>query len=614
MSLIFTRENIRHIEIVLAKIHPIALLLDELKSEDVLLRLASIHRLSTIALALGAQRTRDELIPFLHESLDDEDEVLLAIADELGAPGEPKEAAFVEYIGGRSHAHVLLSPLENLAAVEETLVREHASVSIQRICFSLSQQQVEENYLPLLRRLSTGDWFTSRMSATSLYRVAYSRVGENIKTEMRRMFSALCGDDTPMVRRAAAKELGAFAKTLSHQLLLSEMIPVLRKLGSDDQDSVRLLTVDALITIAENLNDEECKTHLGGLMKNMVSDKSWRVRFMVADHFVKLALAAGEEIVREELVGAFVNLLKDNEAEVRTAAAGQIPGFAKLLDRDTILNRILPCVRELATDMSQHVRTALANQISGLAPLFGKEATIEHLLPLFLQLLKDEFPDVRLNIISKLEQVNSVIGIDLLSQALLPAIMELAEDKQIHPLLATQLGVQFFDEKLSTLCLSWLGDPVYSIRESATVNLKKLTEVFGVEWAQQHILPKVIELRNEPNYLKRMTAIFAITTMAPALTIESIRGPVLDAVVQLTSDPIPNIRFNVSKALEVISSVVAGQPGGKELAQSIILPSLEKLRQDRDADVRFFADKAAQFAAGVASGEQTGARDAEMST
>ncbi|KAH8919601.1 hypothetical protein BT69DRAFT_1378075, partial [Atractiella rhizophila] len=199
MSLIFTRENIRHIEIVLAKIHPIALLLDELKSEDVLLRLASIHRLSTIALALGAQRTRDELIPFLHESLDDEDEVLLAIADELGAPvgalpnfnpggvppispppplepegeGEPKEAAFVEYIGGRSHAHVLLSPLENLAAVEETLVREHASVSIQRICFSLSQQQVEENYLPLLRRLSTGDWFTSRMSATSLYRVAY---------------------------------------------------------------------------------------------------------------------------------------------------------------------------------------------------------------------------------------------------------------------------------------------------------------------------------------------------------------------------------------------------------------------------------------------------------
>lgn len=33
--------------------------------DDVLLRLNAIRRLSTIALALGPERTRDELIPFL---------------------------------------------------------------------------------------------------------------------------------------------------------------------------------------------------------------------------------------------------------------------------------------------------------------------------------------------------------------------------------------------------------------------------------------------------------------------------------------------------------------------------------------------------------------------
>ena len=41
------------------------LLLTILKHDDVLLRLNAIHRLSTIALALGPERTRDELIPFL---------------------------------------------------------------------------------------------------------------------------------------------------------------------------------------------------------------------------------------------------------------------------------------------------------------------------------------------------------------------------------------------------------------------------------------------------------------------------------------------------------------------------------------------------------------------
>ena len=66
------------------QLYPIAILIDELKSDDVTLRLNSIHRISTIALALGPERSRDELIPFLHESLDDEDEVLLALAEELG--------------------------------------------------------------------------------------------------------------------------------------------------------------------------------------------------------------------------------------------------------------------------------------------------------------------------------------------------------------------------------------------------------------------------------------------------------------------------------------------------------------------------------------------------
>ena len=94
-------------------------------------------------------------------------------------------------------------------------------------------------------------------------------------------------------------------------------------------------------------------------------------------------------------------------------------------------------------------------------------STIEHLLPLFLSQLKDECPEVRLNIISNLDCVNEVIGIQQLSQSLLPAIVELAEDSkwrvrlaiiEYMPLLAGQLGVEFFDEKLNSLCMTWLVD------------------------------------------------------------------------------------------------------------------------------------------------------------
>ncbi|KAI0655077.1 ARM repeat-containing protein [Cubamyces menziesii] len=573
---------------------PIAILMDELRAEDVQLRLNAIHRISTIALALGPDRARDELIPFLQDSVDDEDEVLLALAEELGRN-------FEEYIGGPEYAHVLLGPLENLSAVEETLVRDKAAESITKIANVLSAQQIEQFYIPLVQRLSHGEWFTSRTSSCALYAPVYDKVSPSIQDDLRRGFAALASDDTPMVRRAAAKWLAPLVKKFTKQHVLTDGLAMYRKLQADDQDSVRLLTVEDLIAIAQQLSPAEVKEQLLKQIRQTMTDKSWRVRYMAASHFNELAEVVGQDLVREELVGHFVQLLKDNEAEVRTAAAGQIPGFSKLLEKEVVLARVVPCVRDLCQDVSQHVRAALASQISGLAPLLGKDATIEHLLPLFLHLLKDEFPEVRLNIISKLEQVNTVIGIELLSESLLPAIVELAEDKswrvrqaiiEYIPLLATQLGKAFFDESLGNLCMSWLGDNVYSIREAAAVNLKKLTEVFGVDWAKEQIVPKVVGMGQHPNYLYRMTTVQAIMTISPSLTLDIVRGDILEMLLQLAGDPIPNIRFNVAKALETIATSFGDTPQGRQLVQQKIVPVLEALKNDQDADVRFFASRA----------------------
>ena len=66
---------------------PIKILIDELRNEDFQQRLKSVRRLCTIATALGPERTRDELVPYLNEMAaehEDEDEVLLAMAEELG--------------------------------------------------------------------------------------------------------------------------------------------------------------------------------------------------------------------------------------------------------------------------------------------------------------------------------------------------------------------------------------------------------------------------------------------------------------------------------------------------------------------------------------------------
>jgi len=196
-----------------------------------------------------------------------------------------------------------------------------------------------------------------------------------------------------------------------------------------------------------------------------------------------------------------------------------------------------------------------------------------------------------------LDCVNEVIGIQQLSQSLLPAIVELAEDSkwrvrlaiiEYMPLLAGQLGVEFFNEKLNSLCMSWLIDQVYAIREAAANNLKKLVEKFGTEWAQQTVIPKVIAMSKDQNYLHRMTCLFCIDVLGEACGAEITERLLLPTVLGMATDSVANVRFNVAKTLQHITGVL---PSSAQQAQ--VKPCLDKLNNDSDFDVRYYASEAA---------------------
>uniref|UniRef100_A0A8C6FHJ6 Uncharacterized protein n=1 Tax=Moschus moschiferus TaxID=68415 RepID=A0A8C6FHJ6_MOSMO len=76
-------------------LNPISILIDELQNEDIQLRVNSIKKLSIIALALGVEKTRSELLPLIIDVLNDVDEVLLALAEQLGT--------FTPLVGGPEH-------------------------------------------------------------------------------------------------------------------------------------------------------------------------------------------------------------------------------------------------------------------------------------------------------------------------------------------------------------------------------------------------------------------------------------------------------------------------------------------------------------------------------
>ncbi|KAK9679869.1 protein phosphatase 2A structural subunit [Basidiobolus ranarum] len=160
------------------------------------------------------------------------------------------------------------------------------------------------------------------------------------------------------------------------------------------------------------------------------------------------------------------------------------------------------------------------------------------------------------------------------------------------PLLASQLGESFFDEKLGNLCMSWLGDPVFSIREAATINLRRLTEVFGVEWAKKTIIPRVLAMGSDQNYIYRMTTIFSINTIAQAVSAQIIKELFLPTLLKLATDPIPNIRFNVPKSLETLTPILKSDPSTASVVTNEIRAALLQLSNDQDYDVKYFTQRA----------------------
>jgi len=135
--------------------------------------------------------------------------------------------------------------------------------------------------------------------------------------------------------------------------------------------------------------------------------------------------------------------------------------------------------------------------------------------------------------------------------------------------------------------MSWLVDGVFAIRSAATSNLKKLVSIFGLDWAQNTVITKVLSMARDPNYLHRMTTLFAINVLAEVCPPDVISKFMVPVISNLAGDAVPNVRFNVAKTMALIVPSLDAQT-----VEFQIKPCLSKLYDDEDMDVKYFAHEA----------------------
>jgi len=115
--------------------------------------------MTALAETMGSVRFREEILPELKGLLEDEDDVLLALADELG-----KEQNITLFVGGNEHVHLLLSFLEVLSGSDENHVREKAVDALSRIAHHIPENTFS-HFLELVLRLSRSEFYPCKSSA-----------------------------------------------------------------------------------------------------------------------------------------------------------------------------------------------------------------------------------------------------------------------------------------------------------------------------------------------------------------------------------------------------------------------------------------------------------------
>ena len=549
----------------------VAALIEQLRDPFVATRLNSFRNLSVIARVIGPVRTREELIPYAHEFVDDDDAVLVVLVEEL--------AKLIDLIGGYEYIGVILAPLETLAGSEDNNTRDKVVEAIRKICSVISTELVVRCILPFFRHLALGDWFTSRQSACAVFHVIYPCIPSPLRSELRTIFTELSTDESPMVRRTACLALINVVPVIEPEHL-TPFLNVFHSLSRDDQDSIRLLAVSVCSTVTTATRHLMEVPLIINSIYALCTDRSWRVRYVAASKFAELFNAATEcKFKNVEFTNCFTTLMGDAEPEVRSAAASQVAQVAKLIGGEKTIKELLPPLRLLTNDSCEFTRAALARCVMKISDVLKPAETREMLMPIFLQILKDPSPDVRLSLMVDLSSVHDVLGDAAVSAYLLPAVCQLAVEKNWRvrlaiieqiPNIAEQLGAQFYQDKLADLSMGWMADSVASIREASAANLVRLSSTFGQEWALTHVIPRVRHLSTRRSYQYRQLALRILADLVPVLgekfTEEHIR-PMVDSA--FTKETVINVRMNIIRTYHEIGMICTNKDTLSEIINFI---------------------------------------------
>ena len=525
-----------------------------------------------------------EFIPYIQKIINtEEDEVLLAISEEL-----PR---FKSYLDGKQMTAVL--PLfVSLLGCEETVVRESTVEGLRKLVPSFSEEQVQKDLIPMVVNISNTEAFQLKVSACYLIRICYPKAGKE-KEKLVNLYFKLCDDDTPIIKRTAAKEFGPLCLIIEKDTVKSEMLNCYKKF-MNESDTVRVTILPSIVQLSKIFQEPELqKQHIQNINSASI-DKSWRVRNELANLYPQF-IDYFQNNPNLDLVQPICTLMKDSETEVKASALKALNQVISKLPSDKVTSQIVPTLRGLNNESNKDTKSNIGLLFGPISRIIGYTGFNANLGTMMDTLMKDENAEVRLGVAksmydifvssdgSLLSSVNSFLG--TMQKDAQYRIRECVYDTLAK--LGIKYGLEVFKNNIEGLYFNYLTDNVASVREIGIKSLSSLIKQFGPNWVTSSLIPKLqSHLSGQKiSYLNRMCMIHSVCVCAEFLDAKQNTEFIVPILSKGLKDKIPNVRFYTIKLIEKIYKNLDSSSKTK------LETSIKSLMSDEDPDVKYFASK-----------------------
>uniref|UniRef100_A0A8C2PZX2 WW-binding domain-containing protein n=1 Tax=Cyprinus carpio TaxID=7962 RepID=A0A8C2PZX2_CYPCA len=310
-------------------------------------------------------------------------------------------------------------------------------------------------------------------------------------------------------------------------------------------------------------------------------------------------------VIPQQLLDQYLSMTDPTRAqtvdtEIAKHCAFSLPGVALTLGRQN-WHCLKDTYETLATDVQWKVRRTLAFSIHELAVILGDQLTAADLVPIFNCFLKD-LDEVRIGVLKHLYDFLKLLHADKRREYLY----------QLQEFMVTENSKNWrfryeLAEQLILIIELYSHNDVYDYLRQIALNLcsDKVSEVRWISYKLvSHVpfslLSKIATtLHNElimrfchcTKWVGRQAFAFICQAIVEedCMPMDQFAQHLLPSLLSLSSDPVPNVRVLVAKALQqsVLEKTYFKDPGSAYSDE--LEEALSELRMDKDRDVRFFA-------------------------